>query len=149
MGTFTKLVASPAIGPFVFNQVRQKHRIRNTLRQVYGNRDAITDELVDLLYQPSNDVGAQQVFASILTAPAGPRPSELLPKLQRPLLVIWGENDPWTPIKGADIYRDLATTGASVEFVSIPETGHCPHDERPTVVNPLILNWLDNLGGSL
>ncbi|AMW30184.1 alpha/beta fold hydrolase [Arthrospira platensis] len=149
MGTFTKLVASPAIGPLVFNQVRQKHRIRNTLRQVYGNREAITDELVDLLYEPSNDVGAQQVFASILSAPPGSRPSELLPKLQRPLLVIWGENDPWTPIKGADIYRDLATTGASVEFVSIPETGHCPHDERPTVVNPLILNWLDNLGGSL
>ena len=142
MGTFTKLVSSPAIGPFLFNQVRQKHRIRNTLRQVYGNREAVTDELVDLLYEPSNDAGAQQVFASILTAPAGPHPSELLPRLARPLLVIWGEDDPWTPIKGAQMYRDLAATGAPVEFVSIPKTGHCPHDERPAVVNPLILNWL-------
>jgi pimeloyl-ACP methyl ester carboxylesterase len=149
MGTFTKLVSSPAIGPFVFNQVRQKRRIRNTLRQVYGNREAVTDELVDLLYEPSNDAGAQRVFASILTAPAGPHPAELLPRLARPLLVIWGEDDPWTPIKGAQIYRDLATTGAPVEFVSIPQTGHCPHDERPTVVNPLILNWLKTIDASV
>ncbi len=143
MGTFTKLVSSPAIGPFVFNQVRQKHRIKNTLRQVYGNKDAITEELVELLYQPSNDVGAQQVFASILTAPPGPHPSELLPHIQQPLLVIWGESDPWTPIKGAKIYQDLADLGESVEFISVPNTGHCPHDERPDIVNPIILDWLN------
>lgn len=143
MGTFTKLVSSPAFGPFVFNQVRQKHRIKNTLRQVYGNKDAITEELVELLYQPSNDIGAQQVFASILTAPPGPHPSELLPHIQQPLLVIWGESDPWTPIKGAKIYQDLADLGESVEFISVPNTGHCPHDERPDIVNPIILDWLN------
>lgn len=143
MGTFTKLVSSPAIGPLVFNQVRQKHRIKNTLRQVYGNKDAITEELVELLYQPSNDVGAQQVFASILTAPPGPHPSELLPDIKQPLLVIWGESDPWTPIKGAKIYQDLADLGESVEFISVPNTGHCPHDERPDIVNPIILDWLN------
>ncbi|MGF1492612.1 MAG: alpha/beta fold hydrolase [Microcoleaceae cyanobacterium] len=143
MGTFTQLVTSPWSGSFVFNQVRQKHRIRNTLRQVYGNKAAITDELVDLLYTPSSDPGAQKVFAAILAAPAGPRPSELLPKVKCPLLVIWGEADPWTPIKGAKIYQDLARQGKSVEFISVPKTGHCPHDERPEVVNPAILSWLE------
>lgn len=143
MGMFTKMVSSEMIGPFVFNQVRQKHRIRNTLRQVYGNQEAITDELIELLYAPSNDVGAQQVFASILTAPAGSPPSELLPLVKRPLLVIWGEDDPWTPISGAKIYQDLAEKAGSVKFVSIPQTGHCPHDERPDVVNPIVLDWLN------
>ncbi len=142
MGMFTKLVSSPAIGPFLFNQVRQKFRIRGTLKQVYGNKEAITDELVELLYTPSCDVGAQKVFASILTAPPGPHPSELLPKVKAPLLVIWGEDDPWTPISGAKIYQDLAEKGESVQFVSIPNTGHCPHDERPLIVNSLILDWL-------
>ncbi|VXD18375.1 Hydrolase, alpha/beta fold family domain protein [Planktothrix serta PCC 8927] len=143
MGLFTKFVSSPIIGSFMFNQIRQKHRIRNTLRQVYGNQEAITDELVDLLYTPSNDIGAQQVFASILTAPPGPHPSELLPHIQKPLLIIWGETDPWTPITGAKIYQDLADLSESVEFISIPNTGHCPHDERPEQVNPIILNWLN------
>jgi pimeloyl-ACP methyl ester carboxylesterase len=26
--------------------------------------------------------------------------------------------------------------------VSIPNAGHCPHDEYPEVVNPAILEWL-------
>ncbi len=142
MGTFAKVVNSPVLGSLVFNQVRQKHRIRNTLRQVYGNKEAITDELVELLYLPSCDAGAQKVFASILRAPAGPRPSELLPQVKQPLLVIWGADDPWTPIAGAKIYQDLAAKGQQVKFASLPKTGHCPHDERPAEVNRLILDWL-------
>lgn len=71
MGTFAKLVSSRLTGPFIFNQVRQKSRIKNTLYQVYGDRQAVTDELVEMLYEPSCDPGAQQVFASVITAPPG------------------------------------------------------------------------------
>lgn len=145
MGTFAQLVRSPIFGPLLFHNIRQKDRIRNTLRQVYSNQEAITEELVELLHAPSCDPGAQQVFASILTAPAGPQPSELLPKVDRPLLVLWGADDPWTPIAGSKIYQDLADNGRSVKFVSIPNTGHCPHDERPTQVNALILDWMAQL----
>ncbi|MGK7920537.1 MAG: alpha/beta fold hydrolase [Trichodesmium sp.] len=142
MGMFTKLVSSPALGPFIFNQVRQKHRIRNTLKQVYINKESVTEELVEIIHRPSCDTGAQKVFASILTAPPGPHPSELLPKIKTPLLVIWGENDPWTPISGAKIYQDLAEKSGSIQFQPIANTGHCAHDERPTIVNSLILDWL-------
>lgn len=141
MAAFTSLVRSPRFGAFVFNQIRQKHRIRRTLSQVYRNQDAITDELVDLLHAPSCDEGAQKVFASVLTAPPGPSPAELLPRVNQPLLVIWGAADPWTPIAGAAIYQSFAKSHP-LEFVSIPDTGHCPHDDRPEVVNPLILSWL-------
>lgn len=145
MGTFTQLVNSPWLGPILFNQVRQKHRIRGSLRQVYRNREAITEELVDMLHQPALDPGAQKVFASIITASPGPRPTDLLPQVSQPLLVIWGENDPWTPIQGAEIYKTLGHSGEAntvVTFHSIPQTGHCPHDERPEVVNALVLEWL-------
>lgn len=145
MGLFTKLVRSPLTGSWLFNNIRQKHRIRNTLRQVYRNTEAITDELVELLYAPSCDPGAQKVFASILTAPPGPQPSDLLPKVQRPLLVLWGADDPWTPVTGGRIFQEEADRGRPIEFVAIPNTGHCPHDERPTIVNPLILEWLTKL----
>ncbi|MBD1821781.1 alpha/beta fold hydrolase [Cyanobacteria bacterium FACHB-DQ100] len=142
MGTFSKLVGSKWFGQWMFNQVRQKHRIRNSLRQVYRDREAITDELVDLLHEPSCHPGAQQVFASVLMAPPGPKPTDLLPKIQVPLLVIWGEADPWTPIAGSKVYQSLVETHP-IEFVSIPDTGHCPHDERPAVVNAAMIQWLD------
>jgi pimeloyl-ACP methyl ester carboxylesterase len=143
MSTFGKLVSARVIGPFLFNQVRTKRRIRGSLKQVYGNRQAITPELVDMLHSPACHPGAQKVFASVLNAPPGPRPSELLPQVRQPLLVLWGEKDPWTPIKAAGIYQDLAADPEqNVDFHAIPDTGHCPHDERPEIVNALILGWL-------
>ena len=142
MGAFTKLVSSPLTGKFVFNSIRQKQRIRNTLFQVYCDRQAVTEELVDLLYEPSCDPGAQQVFASVLTAPAGPTPQTLLERLERPLLVLWGDKDPWTPISGAGIYQQRAQTDNYTDFYPIPNAGHCPHDEKPEIVNQLILDWL-------
>jgi pimeloyl-ACP methyl ester carboxylesterase len=144
MGTFAKLVNSPTFGPWLFNRVRQKSQIRRSLAQVYCNPAAITDELVDLLHEPACDPGAQKVFAAILTAPAGPKPTDLLPHIQAPLLVLWGEADPWTPIAGAKIYQDLSATHP-VQFIGIANTGHCPHDEAPEIVNSLIIAWLDQI----
>lgn len=145
MGTFTQVVSSPVMGSIVFNQVRQKSRLRRTLQQVYCDATAVTDELVDIIYEPSTDPGAQKVFASILTAPPGPRPEELLPQVTQPLLVLWGEADPWTPITGSKIYQNLAAQHPDrITFTAIPKTGHCPHDECPEVVNAAIINWLQN-----
>ncbi|NDJ20259.1 alpha/beta fold hydrolase [Nostoc sp. B(2019)] len=142
MGAFNRFVRSPLTGKFVFNRIRQKAQIRRTLYQVYRDRTAVTDELVDLLYTPACDPGAQQVFASILTAPPGPTPVELLPKVERPLLVIWGADDPWTPITGAKIYEEARKNGKEIKIVPIPNAGHCPHDEVPDVVNAQIVAWL-------
>jgi pimeloyl-ACP methyl ester carboxylesterase len=142
MSAFNRLVGHPITGKFVFNRIRQKTQIRRTLYQVYRDRQAVTDELVDLLYAPSCDSGAQQVFASILTAPAGPEPGELLPKVKHPLLVIWGADDPWTPITGAKIYEEAGENGKEIKIVPIPNAGHCPHDEVPDLVNPQIIEWL-------
>lgn len=142
MGLFSWAVNHPFLGPFLFNSVRQKSQIRRTLRQVYGNTAAVTDELVDLLYDPSCHPHAQKVFASILSAPPGPSPAELLPRLQRPLLVLWGEADPWTPLSGGTIFQ-TCDRADRIQFKSLPGTGHCPHDDRPDLTNPLILNWLE------
>lgn len=145
MGAFNKLVSHPVTGKFVFNNIRRKSQIRRTLCQVYRNQEAVTDELVEMLYQPSCDPGARQVFASILTAPPGPSPSELLPKVELPLLVIWGADDPWTPITGAKIYEQAKENGKNIKIVPIPGAGHCPHDEVPEIVNHQIIEWLKSL----
>jgi pimeloyl-ACP methyl ester carboxylesterase len=142
MGGFGKLVSSPITGNFIFNNIRRKSQIRRTLYQVYCDRRAVTDDLVEMLYQPSCDPGAQKVFASVLTAPPGKTPNQLLPQLKLPLLVIWGEKDPWTPVTGAKIYQDLADNNPDVEFQIIPNAGHCPHDENPEAVNAQIIQWL-------
>lgn len=143
MGAFSKLVSSNLLGPFLFEQVRRKSRIRSSLQQVYRDHTAITDELINIIYEPSCDPGAQKVFASILTAPAGPSPAELMPRVVQPLLILWGEADPWTPIARAKLYQELAEQEPErVQFRAIVNAGHCPHDEYPDTVNQLILAWL-------
>lgn len=144
MGGFAKLISSPVTGNLIFNNIRRKSQIRRTLYQVYRDRQAVTDDLVEMLYQPSCDPGAQKVFASVLTAPAGKTPDELLPNLNRPLLVVWGEKDPWTPVAGAKIYQGLAASNPDVKFQIIPNAGHCPHDENPEAVNTQIIQWLSS-----
>lgn len=143
MTGFNKLVTSQLVGTVLFNLIRQKPRLRRTLRQVYRDHTAITDDLIDLLYEPSCHPNAQKVFAAILSAPPGPRPESLLPQITQPLLILWGEKDPWTPIRSAKFYQELAEQNDCVQFIPIPDTGHCPHDERPDLVNAHILNWLN------
>ena len=121
------------------------HRRRRLDGFLHPLQDAALRDLPIRHGSPACDPGAQQVFASILTAPPGPTISELLPKVKHPVLVIWGADDPWTPVTGAKIFQQWNQNGQPIEFVSIPNTGHCPHDERPDVVNPLMLNWLAKL----
>ncbi|NJR71545.1 MAG: alpha/beta fold hydrolase, partial [Synechococcales cyanobacterium CRU_2_2] len=116
------------------------------ISQVYRRKASVTDELVDMLHGPSCHPNAQKVFAAILTADPGPSIDELLPRINQPMLVLWGEADPWTPVQGAKLFQDRAALPGN-GFISIPDTGHCPHDERPEIVNPLVLNWLASLAG--
>lgn len=145
LGSFAKLAAAPVLGPLAFSFVSRPSQIRRTLRQVYGNPDAVTDELVDLIVGPARSPGAQQVFATVLNAPPGPKPSELLPQIRCPLLVLWGDRDPWTPIAGAKIYTDLAAARDDVTFAAITGAGHCAHDDNPAAFNRLLCDWLVEL----
>ena len=59
------------------------------------------------------------------------------------MLIAWGEADPWEPIA---LGRELANFPVVEEFVTLPGVGHCPQDEVPQQVNPLLLRWLERHG---
>jgi pimeloyl-ACP methyl ester carboxylesterase len=143
MEGFRLALQLPGLGEFLFNRVRSPRNVRNTLLQVYGNKEAVTDELVDLLCKPAEEPGAARVFINIIAGPAGDElPEELLPLVPNPILVLWGEADPWTPIKRG---RDFTKYNPNLEFVALPQTGHCPHDDQPELVHRYLLPWLNQL----
>ena len=43
--------------------------------------------------------------------------------LQCPVLVAWGENDPWEPVELGRAYASFDTVE---DFVVLPDVGHCP-----------------------
>lgn len=55
------------------------------------------------------------------------------------MLIGWGEEDPWEPVKLGRAYGEIATVD---EFVVLPGVGHCPQDEAPHLVNPLITRFV-------
>ena len=53
---------------------------------------------------------------------------------------LWGEADPWEPVAEA---HDWARTYTCVrELVVLPGLGHCPFDEDPATVVPILRRWL-------
>jgi len=136
------LLLQPWASFLLFQYVRQKSVIRQTLEKVYLDHSAITDQLVEDIYRPSCDVGAVQVFGSVFKNPHGEKVDVLLQKLQHPLLLLWGEADPWMRSTEQGVkYRQYYP--ALTEYYL--QAGHCPHDEIPTQVNQLIRDWVLSL----
>jgi len=134
-----RLLQNRSIAQFFFNQVRRPKTVRNILLQAYVRPEAVTDELVDILLKPAQDSGAVDVFVAFVSYSQGPTPEGLLAQLPCEAILIWGEQDPWEPI---ELGRELAKFSCVSEFITIPNAGHCPQDEAPEAVNPILIDIL-------
>ncbi len=136
------ILLQPWASFLLFQYVRQKSVIRQTLEKVYLDRSAITDQLIEDIYRPSCDVGAAQVFGAVFKNPQGEKIDTLLAQLQHPLLLLWGEADPWMRSRERGEKFRQSYPNLTEHYL---QAGHCPHDEIPTQVNGLIRDWLRNL----
>lgn len=48
-----------------------------------------------------------QVFLDFLSYSGGPLPEDLLPKIKVPVLIGWGDQDPWEPIELGRAYGEF------------------------------------------
>lgn len=141
-----KLLRSILLQPWasylLFLYTRQPKTIRKTLEKVYLDHSAITEQLIEDIRRPSLDAGAAKVFASVFKSPRGENVDILLQKLSCPLLMLWGEGDPWmnTRERGSK-FRQYYPSLTEYYLTA----GHCPHDEIPTEVNRLISDWVKSL----
>lgn len=138
-GILQQILQLKPLGYWFFRRLARPPVIRKILLQAYANPAAITDELVDILYQPSQDRGAADVFLAFVTYSQGPLAEDLLPQVQSPVLILWGDADPWEPIELSQAWAEFP---AVEEFIPLSGVGHCPQDEAPELVNPLLQAWL-------
>jgi pimeloyl-ACP methyl ester carboxylesterase len=132
------LVLSPLPIWVIFQVVRRKSYIRKTLEQVYVNKAAVTDELIEAIYQPTCEPTAAAAFAALFKAERGEPVDVLLSQLQRPLQLLWGTADPWMNCQQRSQLFRKHYSDFEEHFL---EAGHCPHDDRPDLVNPLLQDW--------
>jgi pimeloyl-ACP methyl ester carboxylesterase len=127
------------IGQTFFKQLAKPATVRKILLKAYANAETVTDELVDLLMAPAKDLGAAEVFLAFTGYSQGPLPEDLLEVLPCPAIILWGEKDPWEPIA---LGREFAKFPQVQKFIPLAGVGHCPQDEAPEVVNPILQEWV-------
>ncbi|MBW4535131.1 MAG: alpha/beta fold hydrolase [Pleurocapsa minor HA4230-MV1] len=135
-----QVLGNKQIGGFFFQQIAKPKVVRKILLQAYRRPEAVSDELIDLLMKPSQDPGAADVFLAFTRYSQGPLPEDLLPRLTCPTVLLWGTEDPWEPVA---MGRELATIPTVEQFIPLEGLGHCPQDEAPEIVNPILLDWIE------
>ncbi|KAG2449473.1 hypothetical protein HYH02_005618 [Chlamydomonas schloesseri] len=128
---------------FAFLRTKTPERIREVLQMVYVDHSSVDDDLVTSIENPAKDPAASEVFFLVSHSTRGPPRyvDGLLQRLQVPLLLLWGDKDPWiTPARAQKIIN-LYPSAVKVGLNS----GHCPHDDTPAEANAALINWLSGL----
>lgn len=144
VATIEGMVASPPLLKALFQVLRRPSAIRRWAEVAYVNPTAISDELVEILAAPAQDEGAARTFAALCQAVRrphfAPAAKSILPNLKQPILLIWGRQDRMVP---PSLAHTLVQLNPEVELVELDRAGHCPHDECPDQLNPILLHWLE------
>jgi len=136
----------PLMQRLIFENLRRPGVIRSTLQQVYIDPTNVDDDLIESIRRPSLDPGAFQVFRKVFQARGlkGKPIDELFKDLKAPLLLLWGDRDPW--LRNAKAKQEKFRFFAQKASLDVKEVlltaGHCPHDEVPDLVNEEMLAWL-------
>ncbi|MEM1308383.1 MAG: alpha/beta fold hydrolase [Cyanobacteria bacterium P01_D01_bin.71] len=140
--TIQSVLLQPFPSWLLFQYVRQRRNIRKTLQQVYVDKTAVTEQLIDEIRRPADDPGAARVFASVFKSPKGDTVDTLLGRMTVPLLILWGEGDPWMNTRRRSEQFRQYYSNLKEHFL---QAGHCPHDEVPQQVNQLMREWVLSL----
>ncbi|QDZ22009.1 alpha/beta fold hydrolase [Chloropicon primus] len=137
---FQDFLRETPVGELFFSQVAQPKAIQNILKEAYCDATTVSDELVSCVLNPGLQPGAVEVFLDFISYSGGPLPEELIPQMPCPVELIWGEADPWESIDVGR--REYASFDTVRNFVPLSGVGHCPMDEAPQLVNPLIKDFV-------
>mmetsp|Transcript_44407 Transcript_44407/g.105194 ORF Transcript_44407/g.105194 Transcript_44407/m.105194 type:complete len:436 (+) Transcript_44407:46-1353(+) len=123
-----------------------KAQIGPILESVYENDDMVDEFLIDSIRTPADHPDALDAFGELIQAGRRTEMSvfqalDALPQ-SMPILLLWGQNDPWMRPARADAIRaECADRGLTCKYVPLV-AGHCPHDDVPEEVNRELVEWL-------
>lgn len=128
-------------GQGLFDALAKKDTVKAILKEPYAVTDAVDDTLVQVLLDPLLNEGAANVVFGMLSYSAGPLPEQQLSSFppDKPVWVCYGKEDPWTPPGRVEA---LITKPPVERVAAFDGVGHCPHDEAPEQVNPLLFEFL-------
>ncbi len=133
--------------PLVFNPffavLRLPALVKIWALQAYAQDEALHADLVEIFAAPAYEPGAARALRAMINSQARETvdytAKTVLPQMTLPMLLLWGKQDKFVPPKLAPLFVDC---NPALKLVELDAAGHCPHDECPDRVNPLILDWI-------
>jgi pimeloyl-ACP methyl ester carboxylesterase len=70
-----------------------------------------------------------------------------MPSCSGPMLVLWGDRDPFTPADGpvGRFFQELPTQREGTNFQWLKSVGHCPFDDDAEASHAAVLPWLKTI----
>jgi pimeloyl-ACP methyl ester carboxylesterase len=134
-----KQMALPLVGDMA---TQDPLLVDRTLEGAGGYR--VEDEDLDIYRRPflkSSDAG-RALVATLRRLKVAKITAEIedgLKKWSKPLLLLWGDRDPWLPI---DLIQPFAQTLSTAEFTILEEVGHYAQEDWPEKVTEALLLFL-------
>ena len=124
--------------------------IKLGLYSAYNKKDNIDRDLIDLITRPVlRRTAARSLRAMCIGMSSRDekfKASYLLRKLiaskKVPFLLIWGEKDNFIPLF---VGKKIANFHRWVKLKIVSNSGHCVHDEDPSVFNRIAYEWIKDL----
>lgn len=132
-----KLARIPVLNQLL-KYITPKSLVRKSAEQSYGNKNLVTDALVDRYHDLTLREGNRQALIDRFSSQGTPDTS-LLDNIKCPTLIIWGELDQVVPFPQLDNFKRHLPKASIATYKGV---GHVPMEEAPDSVAATLKNWL-------
>ena len=136
------LVRQRFISNTLFKQAANKKTIKQILSKAYPSGKNIDDELIDILYEPSQRKNSAEAFRGFINLFDDYLATDLFKVVNCDIHLIWGEKDPWESLEEAKSWKNNFSNIKSLDILE--GIGHCPHDESPKETNEILLKLIQD-----
>jgi len=137
------LVSKRIISNTLFERAANRKVIKQILKKAYPSGRNIDDELIEILYKPSQRKNSKEAFRGFINLFDDYLATDLFDKVDIPIQLIWGENDPWEALSEAKKWESSYQNIKRLDIIK--NAGHCPHDEQPEQTNELISQFIQEI----
>jgi len=123
----------PVVGE-IGKLVMPRPMVKMCLKDVYGNKELVTDELVDLYFGLTMIKGARSTYIDIFRLiKRGGKQAEVgsnIKNISKPTMIMWGESDRWVPIHLLERWKEDIPHAVVKSYAGV---GHIPMEEKPDI----------------
>jgi pimeloyl-ACP methyl ester carboxylesterase len=134
------LLTTPALGSGFYETIASPYELKNYLTTCYHNPRAITNEKVQQLVDNASRPGTIHPYISLITGYLDCHLLSSLPRVDLPILLIWGREARPTPVEHS---VRLVALARKSRLEVIERAGAWVHDEQSAAVNKLITEYLN------